>query len=77
MNINHHREAYNDMKRASQHVPYALPHGRTRVTRLLHSIETTETTIKSNPNKVEHFEEAVKFLQLCSPTSKSREYYFQ
>ena len=84
MNINCHREAFNNTERESQHVPYALPHERTRVTRILHSIDRTkvyivsaETTIKFDLDKVESFEETAKFLLLCCPTPKAQEDYFQ
>ena len=74
--INKHREAYNDMVRASQHVQYSLPNEHTRVGRLLKSITSKEPTIVSaithihgTTNQRNDFEEAVDFLLLTSPSN--------
>ena len=50
--ISNHRDAYNDMVRASQHITYALPNERTRVSRLLTSIVTTEPNICSAKTQI-------------------------
>lgn len=80
VHINRHREAHNDMTWASAHVNYALPHERTRVSRLLSSITSTDAnivsakvTIKSSPTKADDFEEAAEFLLECNPKSKPQE----
>lgn len=69
-----HRDAYNDMVRASQNITYALPEGRTRVSILLASIATTEpnivsakTQILSNVILMVNFEDAVELLLLVCP----------
>ena len=74
--INKHREAHNDMVRASQHVQYALPNEYTRVGRLLKSITSKEasvvsaiTHIQGNTTQRNDFETAADFLLLTSPSS--------
>lgn len=69
-----HRDAYNDMVRASQNITYALPEGRTRVSRLLASLATTEpnivsakTQILSNAILMGSFEDAAELLLLVNP----------
>ena len=77
--ISNHRDAYNDMVRASQNITYALPNERTRVSRLLASIVTTEpnicsakTQIFSNQQMLNDFESAAEFILLINP-KKSNE----
>ena len=74
--INKHREANNDMIRASQHVQYALPNEHTRVGRLLKSITSKEpaivsaiTHIMGNPAQRNDFETAADFLLLTAPSN--------
>ena len=71
--INKHREANNNMVRASQHVQHALPNEHTRVGRLLKSITTKEPAIVSaithmmgNPAQRNDFETAADFLLLTA-----------
>ena len=76
LHINKHREAYNDMVRASQHVQYALPNEHTRVGRLLKSITSKDASIVSAITHVHgsttqrnDFEMAADFLLLTSPSN--------
>lgn len=77
--IDMHRDAYNDMVRANDHVSYEAPNERTRVTRLLRSIQANhiasiaaaKTTIEATPIKRDDFEEAADFLILNAPAQKS------
>ena len=76
LHINKHREAYNDMVRASQHVEYSLPNEHTRVGRLLKSITSKEPSIVSAITHIHgtttqrnDFETAADFLLLTSPTN--------
>ena len=78
LHINKHREAYNDMVRASQHVEYALPNEHTRVGRLLKSITSKEASIVSaithvhgSPAQRNDFETAADFLLLTSPSNNN------
>ena len=74
LHITKHREAHNDMVRASQHVQYAIPNEHTRVNRLLKSITSSDpniaaakTTILNDAVKKDDFEEAADFLMLTAP----------
>jgi hypothetical protein len=77
--IDMHRDAYNDMVRANEHVAYEVPNERTRVSRLLRSVQAghlasiaaAKTTIEATPAKRDDFEEAADFLILNAPTIKS------
>ena len=77
--INKHREAHNDMVRASQHVQYALPNEHTRVGRLLKSLTTKEpaivsamTHIMGNQGQRNDFETAADFLLLTAPSNTNQ-----
>ena len=72
--INKHREAHNDMVRASEHVTYEVPNGHTRVGRLTKSITSKDpsivssiTHINGNTTQRDDFEEAADFLLLNAP----------
>ena len=77
--INHHRDSYNDMVRASEHIDYEVPNDHTRVSRLLKSIHAehiasiaaAKTTIEATTEKRNDFESAADFLCLCAPASKA------
>ena len=69
-----HREAHNDMMRATQHVEFELPNEHTRVGRLIKSITTKEpaivsaiTHIQGSPTQRDNFELAAEFLLLTAP----------
>ena len=76
--VDMHRDAYNDMVRANEHVTYEAPNERTRVTRLLRSIQANhiasiaaaKTTIEATPAKRDDFEAAADFLILNAPANK-------
>ena len=75
---NHHRDAHQEMVRANEAVGFQIPDARTRVTRLLKSIQTSHTplqsakvTIENDPLKRGDFEEAVDFLCKFKPPTKS------
>ena len=74
--INKHREAHNEMMRASQHIEYALPNEHTRVGRLIKSITTKEPSIVSAITHIQgsnaqrnDFETAADFLLLTAPNA--------
>ena len=76
--INKHREAYNEMSRASQFISYELPNGHTRTGRLLKSLTSKDaaivaatTHIQGNPQLRNDFEKAADFILLTAPTSQS------
>jgi len=77
--VDMHRDAYNDMTRASENVGYETPNERTRVTRLLRSVQANhiasiaaaKTTIEATPSKRDDFELAADFLILNAPTNRS------
>ena len=77
--VDMHRDAYNDMTRASENVGYEVPNERTRVTRLLRSIHANhmasvaaaKTTIEATPAKRDDFELAADFLILNAPSNRS------
>ena len=77
--VDMHRDAYNDMTRASENVGYEIPNERTRVTRLLRSIHSNhmasvaaaKTTIEATPAKRDDFEEAADFLILNAPANRT------
>ncbi len=79
IHVSKHREAHNEMVRASQFVAYAPPNGHTRVSRLLKSIECNDpsiaaakTTILANTVKRDDFEQAADFLLLAAPTKHNQ-----
>ena len=74
---NSHREAHQEMIRASEETDYQVPDERTRVTRLLESIQTTypklesaKVTVENDTQKRENFEMAADFLCRFAPTRK-------
>ena len=76
--IGKHREAHNEMMRASQHVDYELPNEHTRVGRLIKSITSKEpaivsaiTHIQGSTTQREDFETAAEFLLLTAPSPSS------
>jgi hypothetical protein len=77
--VDMHRDAFNDMTRASENVGYEVPNERTRVTRLLRSVQANhmasiaaaKTTIEATPAKRDDFELAADFLILNAPTNRS------
>ena len=76
--IETHRDSYNDMVRAQDHVQYEVPNERTRVGRLLKSVQAdymasvaaAKTTIEASNTMRENFEEAADFLVLNAPVPK-------
>ena len=75
--INKHREAHNEMMRASQFVEYELPNEHTRVGRLIKSIVNRDpsivsavTHIQGNTEQRNDFELAADFLLLTAPKLK-------
>lgn len=76
--VQKHREANNDMVRASQFIAYDPPNEHTRVNRLLKSIESKDssvasakTTILNDNTKRNDFEQAADFLLLAVPQKKT------
>ena len=74
---NSHREAHQEMIRASEETDYQIPDERTRVTRLLDSIQTSypklesaKVTVENDIQKRENFEMASDFLCRFAPTKK-------
>ena len=68
IHISRHREAFNDMERASEHIAFVPPNETSRVRYLLSSIETQDptitsckTTINGDPVKKNDFERAADF----------------
>ena len=77
IHIARHREAYNDLIRASQQITYAPPNEASRVRSLLSSIQSTDpticsgkTTIQADATKKGDFEEAANFLLTICPAPK-------
>ena len=77
MHITKHREAHNELVRASQFVEYEIPNGHTRVSRLLKSITSKDgsilaatTHIQGTPTMREDLESAADFLLLTAPTPR-------
>ena len=78
IHISKHREAYNDLERASHNITYAPPNETSRVCWMLSSIQTNDatilsakTTIQADPTKKDDFEEAADFLLITAPDSKA------
>mmetsp|Transcript_642 Transcript_642/g.1028 ORF Transcript_642/g.1028 Transcript_642/m.1028 type:complete len:297 (-) Transcript_642:90-980(-) len=78
--ITKHREAHNELTRASKIVTYELPNEHTRVSRLLKSIISKDPAIlaaivgiQGNPEKRNDFELASDFLLLNAPSAKEIE----
>ena len=77
IHIARHREAYNDLIRASQQITYAPPNEASRVRYLLSSIQSSDpticsgkTTIQADAAKKGDFEEAADFLLTVCPAPK-------
>ena len=75
-----HREAHNELTRASEFITYELPNEHTRVSRLLKSITSKDPAIVSSIihingdiDKRNDFEEAADFLLLNAPAAKELE----
>ena len=71
-----HREAHNDIIRATQHIAFELPNEHTRVGRLIKSITTKEsaivsaiTHIQGNSTQRNDFKTAAEFLLLTAPNN--------
>ena len=80
MHITKHRDAHNELVRASQFVSYEVPNDHTRVGRLLKSITSKDgailsaiTHIQGTSEMRESFEEAADFLLLTAPAAKEIE----
>ena len=78
--MNKHREAYNEMVWANQHMQYKLPNEHIHVGRLLKSITlknpaivSVMTHIEGNPNQQDNFEQAADFLLLCTPSTSNND----
>ena len=77
IHVARHREAYNDLVRASYQINYTPPNEASRVRYLLGSIQTADpticsakTAIKADPTKKNDFEEAADFLLVTAPVPK-------
>ena len=77
MHVAKHRDAHNELVRASQFVQYEVPNGHTRVSRLLKSITSRDgailaaiTHIQGTPAMRDDFELAADFLMLTAPAPK-------
>ena len=77
IHIARHREAYNDLMRASQQITYAPPNEASRVRYLLSSIQSTDpticsgkTTFQADAGKKGDFELAADFLLTICPAPK-------
>ena len=77
MHIAKHRDAHNELTRASQYVTYELPNGHTRVSRLMKSITSKDASVVAAITHIQgtdlmrnNFENAADFLLLTAPTAK-------
>ena len=77
IHIARHREAYNDLMRASQQITYDPPNEASRVRYLLSSIQSSDpticsgkTTIQADADKKGDFEQAADFLLTICPAPK-------
>ena len=77
LHIAKHREAFNEMVRAAQFIPYEVPNEHTRVGRLIKSIQSKDpaivsamTHIQGNNQQRNDFELAADFLLLTAPKLK-------
>lgn len=80
VHIARHREAYNDLVRASHQITYTPPNETSRVRYLLTSIQTSDptlcsakTTIQADPAKKEDFETASDFIMTVAPAPKPQQ----
>ena len=74
---NHHRDAHQEMVRANEAVGFQVPDARTRVTRLLDSIQTSYNPLQNSKGIIENdtskrndFEQAVDFMCKFQPPRK-------
>lgn len=77
VHIAKHREAFNDLVRASTQITYVPPNETSRVRYLLNSIQTSDatilavkTTIMADTVKKNDFEEAADFIMITAPDTK-------
>ena len=77
IHVSRHREAYNDLVRASYQINYTPPNEASRVRYLLGSIQTSDpticsakTAIQADGTKKNNFEEAADFLLITAPVPK-------
>ena len=77
IHIARHREAHNDLVRASHQITYVPPNESSRVRYLLASIQSTDpticaakTTIQADPAKKDDFELASDFIMTVAPAPK-------
>ena len=77
LHIAKHREAFNQMVRAAQFIPYEVPNEHARVGRLIKSIQSKDpaivyamTHIQGNNQQRDDFELAADFLLLTAPKLK-------
>ena len=77
VHIARHREAYNDLIRASHQITYVPPNETSRVRYLLTSIQTSDptlcsakTTIQADPTKKDDFEVASDFIMTVAPAPR-------
>ena len=80
VHIPRHREAYNDLVRASHQITYAPPNETSRVRYLLSSIQTSDptlcsakTTIQADTAKKDDFEIASNFIMTVAPARKPQQ----
>ena len=78
VHIARHREAYNDLERASHHIAYNPPNETSRVRYLLTSIQSSDaticsakTTVLADTNKKNDFESAADFILETAPSDKN------
>ena len=78
--IGKHREAYNNMLKASQNIPYQVPNEATRVRRFLHSLDSSDqriisakTSILADPQMKNDFESMSNFLMIVAPPVKQQQ----
>ena len=77
LHVAKHREAHNNMIRASQFIPFDVPNETTRVRRFLASLQSSDprviaakTTILADDAKKGDFEEMANFLLIAAPPLK-------
>lgn len=78
--VSKHREAFNNMLKASQNIPYQVPNEATRVRRFLHSLESSDqriisakTSILADANMKNDFEAMSNFLMIVAPPIKQQQ----
>ena len=80
VHVSRHREAYNDLVRASFQINYTPPNEASRVRYLINSIQTADpticsakTAIQADAIKKNDFEEAADFLLITAPAPKANQ----